>query len=134
MSGTAQPCAGGVVLDHTRRLLIIRRGREPGSGLWSIPGGRCLPGEPPEAACVREVAEETGLEVVTVRRLGAVERVGPAGVVYAITDYLCAVRGGVVQAGDDALEARWATRAELDELPLVPELVECLDAWGVLPD
>ena len=133
MSNTVQPCAGAVVLDQGR-LLVIRRGQEPGRGLWSVPGGRCLPGEEPAAACTREALEETGLLVNVVRRLGDVERSGPAGVRYLITDYLCTAVGGVLRAADDAIDARWVTRAELDELRLVPELVRCLEAWGVLPD
>jgi 8-oxo-dGTP diphosphatase len=129
-----EPCAGGIVFDASRRLLLIRRGREPGLGRWSVPGGRCLAGESPAAACLREVAEETGLTVAVVRPVGRVSRDGPGGVVYDITDYLCTLSGGELRAGDDALEARWATRAELDELELVPELLECLTLWGVLPD
>jgi ADP-ribose pyrophosphatase YjhB (NUDIX family) len=99
-----------------------------------VPGGRCLDGEPPATACVREVAEETGLTVTVVRPVGRVERDGPDGVVYDITDYLCTLNGGELRAGDDATEARWVTRAHLDELELVPELVECLTLWDVLPD
>src|SRR5579859_374033 len=56
-----EPCAGGIVHDGDGRLLVVRRGRPPSAGRWSVPGGRCRPGEPAADACVREVAEETGL-------------------------------------------------------------------------
>ena len=69
-----QPCAGGIVFDAGARLLLVRRGQAPSAGSWSVPGGRCLPGESPAAACVREVAEETGLRVEVVRYAGRVER------------------------------------------------------------
>ena len=79
-----QPCAGGIVCDATGRLLLIRRGKAPSAGLWSVPGGRCLPGESTADACVREVAEETGLIVEVLRLAGTVERPAPDGNVYEI--------------------------------------------------
>lgn len=130
---TRQPCAGGVVLDADGRIVLIRRGQEPSRGLWSIPGGRCLPGETTADACVREVAEETGLRVRVTRLAGTVERDGPAGVVYDIDDFACTVVGGVLRAGDDALEARWVSAADLAELDVVPGLIDCLRDWELMP-
>lgn len=129
-----QPCAGGIVHDAAGRLLLVRRGRAPSAGSWSIPGGRCLPGESAAAACVREVAEETGLRVEVLRLAGQVERAAPAGGVYVIDDFVCRVLAGSLQAGDDATDARWADRAEMAALPLVPGLLEALTEWGLLPD
>jgi ADP-ribose pyrophosphatase YjhB (NUDIX family) len=128
-----QPCAGGIVHDAAGRLLVIRRGRAPSTGSWSVPGGRCLVDEDPRDACVREVAEETGLVVEVVRFAGRVERPAPDGGVYLIDDFVCRPVGGDLRAGDDATQARWVTRAELMKLPLVPGLVEALSDWGVLP-
>jgi ADP-ribose pyrophosphatase YjhB (NUDIX family) len=128
-----QPCAGGIVLDLEGRLLLVQRGREPAAGRWSIPGGRCLAGELPEHACVREVREETGIDTVVLRLAGRVERTAPDGGVYVIDDYVCAPVGGVLLAGDDAQDARWVDLAEFDALPLVPGLRAALDAWHVLP-
>ena len=128
-----QPCAGAVVLDGAGRLLVIRRGQEPSLGRWSIPGGRCLPDEDRADACVREVAEETGLVVRVLRAAGQVELDGPGGAVYDVVDFHCEPVGGELRAGDDALDARWVTRAELDELDLAPGLVDALTEWGLLP-
>jgi ADP-ribose pyrophosphatase YjhB (NUDIX family) len=128
-----QACAGAIVHDGGARILLIRRGRPPSAGLWSIPGGKCAPGETPAAACVREVAEETGLVVAIVRFAGRVEREGLDGDVFVIDDFVCRVVGGEVQAGDDAADARWLTRAELAALPLVPGLAEALTEWSALP-
>jgi 8-oxo-dGTP diphosphatase len=128
-----QPCAGGIVFDPGGRLLLIRRGQEPSLGTWSVPGGRCQPGEAGDAACVREVFEETGLRVTVLRPAGQVVRAGPGGVRYEIEDFVCAVTGGTLQAGDDATDARWVNRAELDALELAPQLHDTLDGWGLLP-
>jgi ADP-ribose pyrophosphatase YjhB (NUDIX family) len=127
------PCAGAVVHDEWRRLLLVRRGREPSAGRWSVPGGRCLPGETPGAACARETAEETGLQVRVGRVAGQVVLAGPNGLMYDVTDYVCTVVGGALRAGDDAAEARWVSRAEFDVLPLVPGLADTLAEWALLP-
>lgn len=126
-------CAGGIVFDDASRLLLIRRGRPPAQGLWSVPGGKCESGESPAEACVREVAEETGLQVDVVRPAGRVERAAPGGDVFVIDDFVCRVVGGVLQAGDDATQARWVDRATLTALPLAPSLLETLREWELLP-
>ncbi len=132
-SAPREACAGGIVFDDAGRLLLIRRGREPSLGLWSIPGGRCLPDEPSEEACVREVAEETGLAIEVIRLAGRVELSGPAGVRYDVDDFVCRTVGGTLHAGDDATDARWVTREELSGLPLAPGLVTALTEWNALP-
>jgi ADP-ribose pyrophosphatase YjhB (NUDIX family) len=121
------------VLDLAGRLLVVQRGQDPSAGLWSIPGGRCLRGELPEHACVREVREETGIDAVVLRHAGRVERGAPGGGVYVIDDYVCAPVGGVLLAGDDAQDARWVTLAEFDTLALVPGLRDALTQWRALP-
>ncbi|HMA45799.1 MAG TPA: NUDIX domain-containing protein [Frankiaceae bacterium] len=125
------PCVGALVRDGAGRLLLVRRGNEPGRGLWSLPGGRVEPGESAEQALVREVREETGLLVTVGPLVGRVERPGPGGVVYDIADHACRTVGGTLRAGDDAAEVRWV--GGLAGLPLTEGLAETLDAWGVLP-
>jgi ADP-ribose pyrophosphatase YjhB (NUDIX family) len=127
-----QLCAGAIVRDDAGRLLVVQRGREPSAGRWSIPGGRCLPGEAAADACVREVREETGIEVVVLRAAGRVKRAAP-GAVYVIDDFVCTPVGGELLAGDDARDARWVTLAEFDALPLVADLRATLAEWGCLP-
>jgi 8-oxo-dGTP diphosphatase len=122
------PCVGGLTYDPDGRLLLIRRGNEPGRGLWSVPGGRLEPGETDAMALVREMAEETGLLVEPGALVGRVQR-GP----FAIADYRCTVVGGALRAGDDATDARWCDAAALAALPLVPELAETLAGWDALP-
>jgi 8-oxo-dGTP diphosphatase len=52
------------------KVLLIKRDTVPFRGYWALPGGRMDPGEVVEQTCVREVKEETGLEVTIVRKLG----------------------------------------------------------------
>ncbi|MDQ5855276.1 MAG: NUDIX domain-containing protein [Actinomycetota bacterium] len=126
-------CVGAVVFDSARRLLLIQRTNEPGRGRWSVPGGRVQAGETDHHAVIREVAEETGLEVKIVRRAGVVQRYEPGGAVFDIHDYVCLVTGGTLRAGDDAGDARWCDAETLARLPIVEGLVDALTEWDCLP-
>ncbi|MEU8640000.1 NUDIX domain-containing protein [Amycolatopsis sp. NPDC048633] len=125
-------CVGGIAFDAHGRLLLIRRANDPGSGQWSLPGGRVEPGETDKEAVVRELAEETGLDVIPGTLVGSVIR-GP----YEIHDYACSVVGGALTAGDDASDARWADAADLSALEAGGELVDLLYVtlrdWKALP-
>jgi 8-oxo-dGTP diphosphatase len=131
------PCVGAIMNDDDGRLLLILRGHEPGKGLWSVPGGRIEPGETDQQAVVREVFEETGLEVACGRLLGMVQRPGLAGALIEIRDYAAQVTGGELRAGDDAADVRWATAAEAEALDadgrLTSGLLDALRSWRALP-
>jgi 8-oxo-dGTP diphosphatase len=73
------------------------------------------------------------VHVEVLRSAGRVSREGPDGVGYDIEDFVCTVRGGQLRAGDDAMDARWVTRAELDALDMAPGVVEALASWNALP-
>jgi 8-oxo-dGTP diphosphatase len=126
------PCVGAVIKDDQGRLLLIKRGHEPGAGLWSLPGGRIEPGETDAQALVREMREETGLAVQAGPLLGSVRRPAPGGNVLDIRDYGATITGGALRAGDDAAEARWVAPGDLAGLPITEGLVEALTDWGVL--
>jgi 8-oxo-dGTP diphosphatase len=126
--------AAGIVFDAQRRLLLVRRGREPAALSWTIPGGKCLPDETAEQACVRELAEETGLAVRIDQLVGRVYRTAPDGHRFVIDDFTCSVLGGELRPGDDAIEVGWFDRAAFDRLPLVAALASTLQGWQLLPD
>ena len=132
MSGSVIPCVGAVVKDGQGRLLLIKRGHEPGAGLWSLPGGRIEPGETDTQALVREMLEETGLTVEPGRLIGRVQRPGLNGAVIDIRDYAATVIGGTLRPGDDAADARWVRVADLGSLEVTEGLAEALTSWGVL--
>jgi 8-oxo-dGTP diphosphatase len=123
---------GAVVTDGEGRLLMIKRGHEPGAGLWSIPGGRIEPGETDTEALVREMLEETGLTVQVGALIGSVQRPGLHGAVIDIRDYAATVIGGTLRPGDDAADARWVDMAEMGSLEITDGLIEALTSWGVL--
>jgi ADP-ribose pyrophosphatase YjhB (NUDIX family) len=123
--------AVGAVAVDGERLLLVRRGRGPAAGEWSVPGGRVEAGEALHAAVVREVLEETGLEVVVDRFLGWVERIGPEHH-FVILDFAVTVLDGEPIAGDDAAEVAWVPFGELSEWRLVDGLYEFLRDVGVL--
>lgn len=129
-------CVGAVVVDDAGRYLLVRRGRAPGKGLWSIPGGKVEPGEDDEQATAREVLEETGLPVVVGAFVGHVERPAPGGRVFSIRDFACRpapyADTGAVRAGDDAADVGWYSAAEVRALATTPGLVEALEEWGLL--
>jgi ADP-ribose pyrophosphatase YjhB (NUDIX family) len=126
------PCVGAVVHDAAGRLLLIRRGHEPGRGLWSLPGGRVEPGESAAEAVQREVREETGLDVRPGAPVGTVRLPGP-GVVFDVMDLACTLTDPRQEpaAGDDADAALFVDAATLAGLTCTTGLLDTLRSWGV---
>jgi 8-oxo-dGTP diphosphatase len=118
---------GGVVVVDGRALLA-RRAKPPLLGRWSIPGGTVELGETLEEALVREMAEETGLEVEPLEVLTVFDRIQREGgeVVfhYVIVDYLCRHLSGSARAGSDAAEVSWAGPDELERFDLTAKARE----------
>jgi 8-oxo-dGTP diphosphatase len=116
------PCVGAIVTGP-EGVLLIKRGHEPGRGLWSLPGGRVEPDESHVAAVYREVREETGLLVIVGPLAGRLERGR-----YAISDYFVRIIAGTPEAGSDADDICWA---DPRSLPTTTGLVDALLEWGV---
>lgn len=110
------PCVGVVCLRGDE-VLLIRRGRPPRQGDWSLPGGRIEPGERAIDAALRELREETGVEAEITGLLDVVDGVFPeAGRHYVLIDYAARWVSGEPVAGDDALEARFAPLDQVEAL------------------
>ena len=109
----------------------MRRGHEPETGRWSLPGGRLEPGEAVPDAVVREVREETGLDVACGSLVGWAERRGPE-YHFVILDFAVTVLGGSLRAGGDATEAAWVPAGEVAAMELVGGLAAFLADHGVI--
>src|SRR5207249_4947518 len=108
---------GAVIIDGDR-VLLVKRAHEPLKGEWSLPGGAIEVGESLEHALIREVREETSLDVTVGPVVEVLDRIGRDGTDrveyhFVIVDYLCRVAGGIATCGSDAEEVRWVERKDL---------------------
>ncbi|MFV0256930.1 MAG: NUDIX hydrolase [Acidimicrobiales bacterium] len=124
----------GAIVIHQDRLLLVERGRPPGVGLWSVPGGRVESGETLAEAVEREVLEETGCRVRCGRFVGLVERISPEWH-FVILDFVAdlATSADVLTPGDDAADAAWVDLATVDDRPVVPGLLPFLREHAIIP-
>jgi mutator protein MutT len=106
---------GAVLLRSDGAVLLIQRGKPPAEGTWTLPGGKVEPGEDAHAAVVREVREETGLDVRSARWVERVT-VASAHARFEIDEFVCDFEEGEPRAGDDARACRWCDDAALDAL------------------
>ena len=98
--------AVGVVCLRGDEVLLIRRGRAPRLGEWSLPGGRVEPGERTVETALRELMEETGVSAEILGLIEVVDGIFPAdGRHYVLIDDAARWTGGEPVAGDDAAEA-----------------------------
>lgn len=129
---SVETCVGAVVVD-AGRLLLIQRGRGPGEGYWSVPGGRVEPGETLAEAVEREVLEETGLQVRCGVFIGWVERVAEDHH-FVILDFAATLMvDAEPTAADDAAAVMWVDDDQLHSTRLVPGLLEFLTSHRLLP-
>jgi ADP-ribose pyrophosphatase YjhB (NUDIX family) len=123
-------------MDHGD-LLLVKRDREPSKGLWTLPGGRLEPGETLREAIVREVREETGVDIDVDGLIGVAEWIsrdddGALAHHYVILDFTARPRGRDIRHGDDAADVRWVPAGELSDMQLTSGLLEFLADRGVL--
>jgi 8-oxo-dGTP diphosphatase len=130
----------GAVVLRGGKILLVRRGAPPSVGIWAIPGGALELGETLREAAEREILEETGIMI----RAGEPVFIGDAfhrdadGRVrfhYVVIDFAADYLGGEVKEGDDAMDARWVTPAELQDLPTTKTTLKLLRQIGFIsPD
>lgn len=132
--------AVSAAIAHRGRILLVRRGREPGAGMLAFPGGKVEWGETPEQALQREILEETGLRVQPERLLASTtvlrhDEQGRLQRHFVILTWQCSWLSGQPRAGDDAAELLWADAGQLQSLPDVIDEVrqlgcQVLDSTG----
>ncbi len=133
---------GAIIRDDDGRFLLVQRLRDPQAGRWTVPGGKVDPvdavgpygprddADTLVAAVIREIAEETGLDVEVGAKAWVVDIPDGRGGVFEIHDYVAVAVGGTVRAADDAADAGWFTVDEMRALPLTEGLLEHLTAGG----
>ena len=127
-----RPIVGvGAVVLVDGRIVLVKRAHEPLKGEWNLPGGAVELGETLDAACAREVLEETGLEV----RVGPVIEVFDRIMVdderrvqyhFVLVDYLCHAAGGTLGCGSDASDVALADPADLAEYRLTEKALQVI--------
>ena len=121
---------GAVVLD-AGRVLLVRRGKPPLAGKWSLPGGMLELGETTAEAARREVAEECGLQIRVGELAGILDRVvrdaeGRIRYHWVLVDYVATVESGELCAASDADEAAWVQVNEVARLDTTDGLLDMI--------
>lgn len=138
-----RPIVGvGVVVLRPGSVLLVRRGKHPGRGDWSLPGGAQEVGETVYETARREVREETGLAVDVLGLVDVVDSIrtddqGRAIYHYTLVDVYGVVVGGQLKPGSDADAAEWFPIDQVPRLGLWSEteriIAEALDRWAAEP-
>ena len=119
--------AVGVVVLNRHGALLIQRGTPPRKGQWSIPGGGQELGETVRETAVREVSEETGVQIECGPLVDVLDTVfrtddGRVEYHYTLVDFAARVADDAQpRAGEDVLDARFVPLEQLDEYGLWDE-------------
>ena len=127
-----RPVVGvGAVVVVDGRVVLVRRAHEPLKGAWNLPGGAVEVGETLQAACAREVLEETGLIVDVGPVIEVFDRImldadGRVEYHFVLVDYLCRPAGGDLGCGTDASDVALADPAALEPFQLTDKALEVI--------
>ena len=113
--------AVGAAVFNDDCVLMVKRSKPPAKGSWAVPGGKIRPGETMQQALVREIKEETGLDIQVgdiIYVFDVIQRDEKNEITFhfVIIDFLCELKGGQLKAGDDALDAKWISRQDIKEM------------------
>ncbi len=123
-----QPIVGaGALIVHGKKLVLVKRGVQPGKGKWSIPGGAVELGENVRDAVRGEVKEETGLDIEMIedRPMDGVDNIltddeGGLRFHYVLLQFLARPRNDVLKPAGDVVDARWVALKDVQKYDLTP--------------
>ena len=123
--------AVGTIVVRGGHVLLARRGKPPGQGKWSVPGGAVDVGESLEDAARREVREECGIEVELTDTIEVIQRVTRddgqrVRFHYVIVDYLARWVAGEPRPSAEASEVSWFRPEEFDGLEMTAGTAEVI--------
>ncbi len=119
-----QPIVGvGAIIIHDGKMLIVKRGSDPGKGKWSVPGGLVELGETVKEAVEREVLEECNLKVEASHLIDIVDNIirdknGRIKYHFIILDFFAKLRGGKLKPNSEIIEAKWVPIDEVERYDL----------------
>jgi len=119
-----KPIVGiGAIIVHDGKMLLEKRKNDPGKGRWSVPGGVVELGENVTQTVIREVKEETGLDVAEPEHIDVVDQItrdenGRIKYHFVIIDYLVNLKGGTLNAASDADALQWVSLDDVEKYDL----------------
>ncbi|MDP6639254.1 MAG: NUDIX hydrolase [SAR324 cluster bacterium] len=124
-------CGVGIVVFDRHKVLLIRRGKPPRQGDWSIPGGKQKLGETLQEAARREVQEETGIEIGPLKLVDVVDSIFKDSqeriqYQYSLIDWMGEYQSGILNAADDATDVKWFEVNALKTLGLWDKTLEII--------
>jgi len=119
-----KPIVGiGAIIVCDGKMLLEKRKNDPGKGRWSVPGGVVELGENVTQTVIREVKEETGLDVAEPEHIDVVDQItrdenGRIKYHFVIIDYLVNLKGGTLNAASDADALQWVSLDDVEKYDL----------------
>lgn len=123
----------GVVVHKDENILLIKRGKEPNKGRWSLPGGAQNIGETVFEGAAREVLEETAVSTTGHRLIDVVDSIhrdhkNAVKYHYTLIEIACEYEKGQLQALDDAACAQWVPFEKIEDYDLMAETIRIIKA------
>ena len=116
---------------HKDKVLLVRRGKDPDKGRWSIPGGVIETGETIENALKREIFEECGVKIRVKKLLNVVEKIffdsqEKPEFHYLVLSYLADYLEGDIRPASDVLDVKWVGKEDIEKLDVIFSVLKVL--------
>ena len=131
--------ASSALVEKNGKILLVKRRFQPHPGWWALPGGIVEYGETVEETAIREIKEETGVDIEIKKLLGVYDLIirdeisGKIEKQYAIVCFICECKDeGKIKPNYEVLDAKWFNPEEAKKLQLVPTTRKALEDAGYI--